>query len=242
LPGPDDFIAVPDDPISKPAKGVHPWESTLRTDACALGHLHRPARRDVHQRDRGHDHRRPGAVTFSPGRIDATNSVWSSSRKPLVGEFRFAGRPLFLIANHFVSKGGDDPLFGQSQPPQQPSETKRDGQASVVRSFVDSLLALDGSARVVVAGDLNDLDFSQTANILVGSGATALTDLPRTLPVAKRSTYDFEGNAQVLDHLLLSPSLTTFGYDVVHVNSEFADQVSDHDPQVVRLSLALTDR
>ena len=26
-------------------------------------------------------------------------------------------------------------------------------------------------------------------------------------------------------------------YDVVHVNAEFADQVSDHDPQVVRISI-----
>ena len=26
-------------------------------------------------------------------------------------------------------------------------------------------------------------------------------------------------------------------YDVVHVNAEFADQASDHDPQVVRLTL-----
>lgn len=24
-------------------------------------------------------------------------------------------------------------------------------------------------------------------------------------------------------------------YDIIHINSEFADQVSDHDPQVVRI-------
>jgi len=28
----------------------------------------------------------------------------------------------------------------------------------------------------------------------------------------------------------------SFAYDVVHVNAEFATQVSDHEPQVVRLS------
>jgi hypothetical protein len=28
-----------------------------------------------------------------------------------------------------------------------------------------------------------------------------------------------------------------FMYDSVHVNAEFADQISDHDPQVVRLAL-----
>ena len=176
------------------------------------------------------------AVTFSPGRIDPGSSAWSNSRKPLVGEFRYGGRPLFVIANHFNSKGGDDPLFGHVQPPVRPSETQRHSQAAAVRSFVDSLLARDAGARIVVAGDLNDFDFSQTADILSGSGTTALTDLPRTLPLAERYTYVFEGNSQVLDHLLLSRSLSrSHCYDIVHVNSEFADQVSDHDPQVVRL-------
>jgi predicted extracellular nuclease len=63
--------------------------------------------------------------------------------------------------------------------------------------------------------------------------------LPRTLPIAERYTYDFEGNSQVLDHILLSASLAGTGYahDVVHVNSEFANQLSDHDPQVVRIPL-----
>ncbi|MFJ9584204.1 hypothetical protein [Streptomyces acidicola] len=34
-------------------------------------------------------------------------SAWSGSRKPLVGEFTFQGKNVFLIANHFTSKGGD---------------------------------------------------------------------------------------------------------------------------------------
>jgi predicted extracellular nuclease len=80
-------------------------------------------------------------------------------------------------------------------------------------------------------------------SILTGSGAAALTDLPATLPVAERYTYDYEGSSEVLDHILLSPALLTSGgrtgydYDVVHVNCELADQASDHDPQVVRLLL-----
>jgi len=88
---------------------------------------------------------------------------------------------------------------------------------------------------VVVLGDVNDFEFSETADLLVGSGE--LVDLPRTLPDAERYTYVFEGNSQVLDHILISPGLASrkYDYDVVHVNSEYADQVSDHDPQVVRL-------
>ena len=49
----------------------------------------------------------------------------------------------------------------------------------------------------------------------------------------------FEGNSQVLDHILVSePRLDALKprYDVVHVNAEFADaiQASDHDPSVLR--------
>jgi predicted extracellular nuclease len=90
---------------------------------------------------------------------------------------------------------------------------------------------------VIVLGDLNDFEFSQTADIL--TAGNSLVDLPRTLPVAERYTYDYEGNCQVLDHILLSSSLAAkpYSYDVVHINSEFANQISDHDPQVVRIPL-----
>jgi uncharacterized protein len=176
-------------------------------------------------------------LTRSPGRIDPTSPAWDDSRVPLVGQLTWRGHPLFVITNHFRSKGGDDPLFGRFQPPQRSSEPQRHQQAMEVRGFVDDLLAANPDARVVVTGDLNDFQFSQTADILVGSGRTRLTDLPRTLPVPEQYTYDYEGNSQVLDHILLSPSLThsRFRYDIVHVNSEFADQLSDHDPQVVTL-------
>jgi predicted extracellular nuclease len=57
--------------------------------------------------------------------------------------------------------------------------------------------------------------------------------------VAERYTYVFEGNSEVLDHILLSSSLAgmAYRYDVVHVNSEFATQISDHEPAVARLPL-----
>ncbi|MEU6574223.1 lamin tail domain-containing protein [Streptomyces sp. NPDC046805] len=177
------------------------------------------------------------SLKYSPGRIDPTNTAFSASRKPLAGEFTWKGQPVFVIANHFNSKGGDQPLFGHAQPPTRPSETQRHNQATAVKGFVDQILAVDPNASVVALGDLNDFEFSQTADILTANNA--LTDLPRTLPTAERYTYDFEGNSQVLDHILLSPGLAAkaYSYDVVHVNSEFAAQLSDHDPQVVRIPL-----
>src|SRR6202008_4623227 len=171
-------------------------------------------------------------LSFSPGRVDPTNSAFHPSRKPLAGEFTFNGQKLFVIGNHFNSKGGDDPLFGRFQPPVLSSQTQRTQQAQIVSNFVSSILALDSSAKIVVLGDLNDFQFSTPINTLKGDVLNALIE---TLPENEQYTYEFEGNAQALDHILISNSLFSgpFDYDVVHVNAEFADQISDHDPQVV---------
>ncbi len=47
-------------------------------------------------------------------------------------------------------------------------------------------------------------------------------------------TYVFNGVSQVLDHILVSRRIKTYTYQVVHLNAEYHDQVSDHDPQVVQ--------
>lgn len=174
----------------------------------------------------------------SPARVAPESDAWDDSRVPLVGEFTWKGRTFFAVANHFSSKGGDDPLFGRWQPPTRFTEEDRHKQAAEVRGFVDTVLGADSDARIAVVGDINDFEFSETVDILVGHGDTKLTDLPRTLPEEEQYTYVYQGNSQVLDHILLSPQFVadTFDYDIVHVNAEFADQISDHDPQVVRIA------
>ena len=174
-------------------------------------------------------------LQYSPGRIDPTNGAFNSSRKPLAGEFTYHGHRLFLIANHWNSKGGDDPLWGRDQPPVLSSEVQRLQQATIVRDFVQDVLAVDVNAEVVVLGDLNDFEFSNPLLILKGA---PMNDLIETLLANERYTYVFEGNSQTLDHILVSNSLLGVSHtDVVHVNSEFWDQASDHEPQVARLAL-----
>ncbi|WP_199328239.1 choice-of-anchor I family protein [Cylindrospermum sp. FACHB-282] len=175
-------------------------------------------------------------LSASPGRIEPTNSAFDNSRKPLVGEFIFNGQTVYVIGNHFNSKGGDQPLYGPNQPPTLTSETQRNQQATEVKNFVESILAINPKANVVVMGDINDFEFSQPLSTLESAG---LTPLIETLPENERYTYNFEGNAQTLDHILVSDNLLNNldGYDVVHINSEFADQDSDHDPSVARFNL-----
>ncbi|HEV8353986.1 MAG TPA: endonuclease/exonuclease/phosphatase family protein, partial [bacterium] len=179
-------------------------------------------------------------LSASPGRIDPDNAAWAASRKPIVGEFRARGKKLFVIANHWNSKGGDHPLFGRFQPPVLSSEVQRKAQATVVRNFVDELLDADRNANVVVLGDLNDFEFSAPLGILKGSGADALHALIESLAANERYSYVFDGNSQTLDQIVVSGNLFSnfgFQYDVIHVNAEFPDQASDHDPSVARLDL-----
>ena len=183
------------------------------------------------------DHPAGPRLSFSPGRVAPQDPAFVDTRKSLAGEFRLHGKKVFVVANHFSSKTADDPLFGRVQPPVRASEVARHGQAQAVNDFVDQLVAADPRANVIVLGDINDFEFSQTVELLEGGVLTTLMD---TLPTAERYSYVFEGNSQVLDQILVSnPLLQSFpvDYDPVHVNAEFADQASDHDPQVARLDL-----
>jgi uncharacterized protein len=175
-------------------------------------------------------------LTLSPGRVDPLNSAWAATRKPLAGEFTWFDKTIIVVVNHFSSKGGDDPLFGRFQPPIQSSAPKRHQQAASVNAFADAIVAEEQKANFVVLGDINDFEFAQTTQLLEGS---EMSSLMHTLPQPERYSYVFEGNSQVLDQILFSFNMLRglAVYDVVHVNSEFSDQASDHDPSVAHVKV-----
>ncbi len=121
-------------------------------------------------------------LSASPGRIlDTSGSgAFDHSRKPLAGEFMFNGHHLFVIANHLVAKDQDDPLFGPHQPPVAVSETQRHQQVQILSSFVNSILTLDSNAGIVLLGDLNDFEFSDSLSLLQSGGV--LVDTVESLP------------------------------------------------------------
>ncbi|MFC8426934.1 endonuclease/exonuclease/phosphatase family protein [Streptomyces sp. NPDC057236] len=174
------------------------------------------------------------ALTHSPGRVDPASEAFDNSRKPLAGEFTFRGRTVMVIANHFASKGGDQGLTSQYQPPARSSEAQRHLQAKAVHDFTAKILKTQKNADVVALGDINDFEFSETTEILEGKGV--LWSAIKSLPRSERYSYVYQGNSQALDQILISPSIRrgTFTYDSVHINAEFHDQISDHDPQVLR--------
>jgi uncharacterized protein len=145
-----------------------------------------------------------------------------------------------LVEQDVGSKGGDQNADGRFQFPAQSSTVQRAGQAQVVHDFTERILDVDRKADVVVLGDLNDFQFSPSIAALRtgtadGSGPSILTDLITTLPEDQQYTYVFNGVSQVLDHILVTRGLGDVQYQVVHVNAEYHDQASDHDPQVVRV-------
>ncbi len=178
-------------------------------------------------------------LSCSPGRIDPTNEAFEESRKPIVGEFTYNGETIYVVVAHFNSKSGDDPLFSVNQPPMLKSEKQRIEIAQVVNDFVDSILTADANANIVVLGDLNDFEFSTAISDTLA--ADVLHNLMTDIPEADRYTYVYQGNSQVLDHILVSNNLKDGAEaEVVHLNADYGyswNRASDHDPVVARITL-----
>ncbi|MFK3960877.1 cell wall-binding repeat-containing protein [Guptibacillus hwajinpoensis] len=177
-------------------------------------------------------------LTLNPGRIDPTNEAFEDSRKPLAAEFEFNGEKVVVVANHFNSKGGDGALFGADHPVVLGSEVQRVKQASIVNGFVNDVVTNMDQANVVVLGDLNDFEFSKPIQTLEGD---ILTNMIKKLPTEQRYSYNYQGNAQVLDHILVTNNLAKRTIvDSININSDFSEadgRASDHDPMLVKIQM-----
>lgn len=179
-----------------------------------------------------------------------TANPFNGARLPLAADFTFNGETVTVIGNHFTSKGGSSPLQGSVQPSTNQGEDKRAGQAALVNALVDTILAGDASANIVVAGDFNDFQNEEPLRILTGqndwngtaatapAGPQVLNNLSFLLPPEERFSYIFEGNAQQIDHILVSNALSGGAqFDIVHRNTLFGEVNSDHDALVTRLAI-----
>jgi uncharacterized protein len=179
-----------------------------------------------------------GKLTLNPGRIDPTNAAFNSSRKPLAAQFDFQGESIIVVANHFNSKTGDQPLFGKNQPPVLGSEVQRHKIAGIVNNFVKDIKSKNANANVVLLGDFNDFEFSQTLAIAKGN---ELKNMIESVPLEERYNYSFQGNAQVLDHVLVTNNMfANTTVDILNINSGFMEEhgrASDHDPVIIQTKL-----
>lgn len=183
-----------------------------------------------------------GKLTLNPGRIDPTNVAFNSSRKPLAVQFEFQGEDVIVIANHWNSKSGDTPLFGAIQPPVFSSENQRKAIAQIVYNFVEDIKTKNPDANIVSVGDFNDYQFADALKIHEGQ---LMTNMINKVETSDRYTYLYQGNSQVLDHILVSNNLVNRTViDILHINADFTDmagRASDHDPVMVQIDLAGED-
>ncbi|WP_332645403.1 endonuclease [Lysinibacillus sp. 54212] len=179
-----------------------------------------------------------GKLTFNPGRIHPANPAFDSSRKPLAAQFEFQGESVIVIANHWNSKSGDTPLFGAAQPPVYKSEAQRNEIAKIVYNFVGNIKEKNPEANIVSLGDFNDFQFAAPLKIHEGD---LMTNMINKVETSDRYTYLYQGNSQVLDHILVSNNLAPKTIvDILHINADFTDmagRASDHDPVMVQIDL-----
>lgn len=178
-------------------------------------------------------------LSHSPGRIDPANNNWDSTRRPLVGEFLFQGQRLILIANHWSAKGGDNPLQGSIQPPVLNSEPKRIEQAKIVANWIKDFLSKDPNANIIALGDFNDFYWSKPLQELERVG---MYNLGYLTSENRRFSYVYNGNAQTLDHILVSPNLRRYQpeFEYVHIVTYLPDgkAPTDHEPGLARFNFS----
>lgn len=173
-----------------------------------------------------------------------------------------AAIPFTVIVNHLRSLSGiDDPTDGIRV------RAKRKAQAEYLATLIQDRQTADPNERIVCVGDMNAFQFNDGFVDIIGTVKgtptpadqvlTASSDLVNPdlvnlvdlLPADQRYSFMFDGNGQVLDHIIVNQkmllSLNRFHY--ARNNSEFPqtfygdparpERISDHDPSVAYFSL-----
>ena len=110
----------------------------------------------------------------------------------------------------------------------------------------DAAAALQQDGRnVLVAGDLNDFEFSTPLATLAGNGV--LANLWNDVPAGQAYSYKLNGHLQTLDHVLVTAGMKSRLSDVryIHLDNDVYERVptdgtglSDHDPPLATFTLA----
>lgn len=158
-----------------------------------------------------------------------------------------------VVANHLKSFLGSETLRVR---------TKRQKQAEFLANFVQERQKADANEKIILLGDFNAFQFNDGVVDLIGTikgtpapkdqvllasedlvnpDMTALVDM---IDKNQRYSYTFDGNAQVLDHFIISESLKKHlvGFGFVRINADYpesyrgdasrVEKYSDHDPAI----------
>jgi uncharacterized protein len=133
---------------------------------------------------------------------------------------------------------------------------KKKLQAEFLANFVAERLKANPNERIALVGDFNAFQFNDGIMDVVGTikGTPApkdsvfiasedllnpdLTDLVDLIKPNQQYSYSFDGNAQVLDHFLVSPAMKSHinGFGYARVNADFPEIYRDDSNRVERFS------
>jgi predicted extracellular nuclease len=173
----------------------------------------------------------------SPAFLEDEETGFEATRKPLAAELLFGDKRILVVNVHLKSKRGDDAIFGSRQPPERATERQRLAQTGDIGRKLEAVLDSEPEALIVLLGDFNEHEFRKPMRELERYG---LVNLIPDAPKTERYTYNYEGNSQVLDHILVSPALARHdpAIEIVHVNADYpaSERASDHDPVLARFT------
>ncbi len=187
---------------------------------------------------------------------------YTFDRPPLVldatvGDSNF---PVTFIDVHLRSRNSiDDPSQGDFV------RAKREAQAEWLSNYIQGLQTATPNINLAVLGDYNSFQFTDGYFDVVGQITGNLDPLPSVDPAtdvvdpdlinltnsddeANRYSYVYNGDAQVLDHIVVSSSFNNYirYFKFVHANSDYPEQfeldpstpigTSDHDGAVMRFT------
>lgn len=167
-----------------------------------------------------------------------------------------------VVINHLKS------FLGYDDPKQQDNvRMKKRLQAEFLAKFVQERQKADPKEKIILLGDFNAYQFNDGIVDVIGTikGKPAskdevmnpsedlvdpdMTDLVDLINAEQRYSYRYDGNGQVLDHVLISNSLQNFvlGFGYARVNADFpesyrsddnrAERYSDHDVAVAYFNI-----
>ncbi len=171
--------------------------------------------------------------------------------------------PVTVIVNHLRSLSGvDDPTPSGSGTEGARVRAKRRAQAEFMANLIQARQIADPSERIVSIGDYNAFQFNDgyvdSIGTIKGTPAAVgtvvlpssdlvnpdLIDLIDQVPADQRYSFSFDGNAQLLDHELITASLFPFFSRIAYArnNADFPEtyrndanrpeRISDHDMAV----------
>jgi len=157
-----------------------------------------------------------------------------------------------VIVNHLKSfLGVDDPKDGGAR-----VRLKRKLQAEFLAKTVQERQAVNPQERIILLGDFNAYQFNDGIGDTIGTikGTPALkesvmnfsedlvnpdmTDLVDLIKAGQRYSYSFDGNAQVLDHVLVNQAMKKHigGFGYARLNADFPETYRNDETRVERFS------